>query len=649
LAISWLDQTAISFGGDMCGISGFWDFERSASPEELAHISSRMKDSLSHRGPDSSGIWTDAEQGLALGHRRLSVIDLSVEGHQPMLSADERFVLIYNGEIYNHAELREQLKGTGCRFRGHSDTEVLLEAIARWGLRETIGRINGMFAFAVWDRRDRKLSLVRDRVGIKPMYYGWSGSVFLFASELKAFKQHLRFRPEIDRNVLALFMENGYIPSPSSIYREVFKLPPGHLLEIPATSDPDRAKPECYWSLKQIAQEAGHRSMVKNPAELLEALAERVRESVRMRLVADVPVGTFLSGGIDSSLVTAMAGAEADPSIRTFTIGFQEAAYDESPFAKEVAHRLGVEQMVQIVSPAEALEVIPRLPAIYDEPFADSSQIPTFLISQLARRHVIVCLSGDGGDELFGGYHRYQHIHRIRNKLLCCPRAIRKPLASLYDLVKNRWMKGQTEPGLAARIAAAGSDRELYSLLNRHWPAGSRVVIGGETAGTEFHPDSYWIGSGSFLENMMAYDSLTYLPEDILCKLDRASMSLGLEVRVPLLDHRIVELAWSMPLEQKLSGGVGKRPLRQILSRFLPAELFDRPKTGFGIPVGQWLRGPLRDWAEELLSAERLEREGWLQPGPIREKWEQHQTGKWDWQYLLWNVLMFQAWLQESA
>ena len=633
----------------MCGISGFWDFHRSTSPDELSKICRRMNNSLSHRGPDSSGIWTDADQGLALGHRRLSVIDLSAEGHQPMISADGRWVLNYNGEIYNHGELRESLAGAGCRFRGHSDTEVLLEAIARWGLRDTLPRIVGMFAFALWDRREQKLTLVRDRLGIKPLYLGWADSVFLFGSELKAFRQHPRFRADIDRNVLALFLENGYIPAPASIYQGVAKLPPGHLLELSAQSTANSVSPTCYWSLKDIGQTSAKTHSNKGEADRLESLADRLRESIRIRLAADVPVGTFLSGGIDSSLVTAIAAAEAGPSLQTFTIGFEEQAYDESPFAKEVAHRLGVKQTVHIVSPAEALEVIPKLPAIYDEPFADSSQIPTFLISLLARREVIVCLSGDGGDELFGGYHRYRHIDRIRKKIAWCPRSLRRPLASLYDRVKNRWLKGRREPGLAARLAGTASDRELYSVLNRHWPDGRTVVLDGDPKRSAFDPDASWPGLEFFIENMMAYDSLTYLPEDILCKVDRASMSLGLEVRVPLLDHRVVEEAWSMPLEQKLSDGTGKLPLRKILSRDLPMELFDRPKMGFGIPLGQWLRGPLRDWAEDLLSTERLHREGWLRPAPIREKWEEHLSGRRDWHSLLWNVLMFQAWLQESA
>ncbi len=607
------------------------------------------RDSLSHRGPDSAGLWIDAERGVCLGHRRLSVIDLSAEGRQPMISADGRWVLSYNGEIYNHAELRELLVSLGRTFRGSSDTEVLLESIAQWGLRETLRKINGMFAFAVWDRQERRLTLARDRIGIKPLYFGWAGSIFLFASELKAFKRHPRFQPEIDRNVLALFLENGYIPAPCCIYRGMSKLSPGQLLELNPQAEPNFAHPESYWSLQEIAQASRHQSLSETHAEMLESLAERIQDAIRIRLVADVPVGTFLSGGIDSSLVTAIAKTEAGDTLQTFTMGFDEAAYDESPIAQEVARRLGVKQTVQVVSPAEAWEVIPRLPAIYDEPFADSSQIPTFLISQLAHRHVIVCLSGDGGDELFGGYHRYRHIDRIRSKLAWFPRPVRKPLALLYDLVRNRWLRGRTERGLAARIAVTRTDRELYFLLNRHWPEGNAVVVNGDARKTAFHPESAWSNLNSFQENMMAYDGVTYLPEDILCKVDRASMSLGLEVRVPLLDHRVVERAWSMPLEQKLAGEIGKLPLRQLLARRLPAELFNRPKIGFGIPLGQWLCGPLKDWAEELLSSNRLQREGWLRPAPVREKWQEHLSGQRDWQYLLWNVLMFQAWLESSG
>lgn len=629
----------------MCGISGLLNINGSASPDELADVCTRMRDSLTHRGPDSAGNWVDADARVALGHRRLSVIDLSAEGHQPMVSASERFVLVYNGEIYNYRELRDELIRRGHRFCGHSDTEVLLESIDQWGLRETLRQINGMFAFALWDRRDRKLTLVRDRLGIKPLYYGWAGTDFLFASELKAFKQHPQFRPEIDRNVLALFLENGYVPSPCCIYRDVQKLQPGHLLELSLATGSASPSLECYWSLRDVVQKSKGVKAWRDE-EWLESLAERIRDAVRLRLIADVPVGTFLSGGIDSSLIVSQANLLSEGRIKSFTIGFESPDYDESAFAKAVADHLGVEQVTQIVRPREALDTIPLLPAIYDEPFADSSQIPTYLVSKLARQEVTVCLSGDGGDELFGGYHRYNHINRIRNKLAWLPYHLRKSLLSGYSLLRNQWLRKRTEPGLAALLASAKTDQEFYALLNRHWKHGSQVVVNGAAEATAFQPAQLWTDLGTFIESMMAYDCATYLPEDILCKVDRASMAHALEVRVPLLDYRVVEFAWALPAQYKFAKGQGKLPLRRLVSRSLPAELFQRKKTGFGIPIGEWLKGPLREWAEDLLSAERLQREGWFDPEPIRIKWQEHLEGRFDWQYLLWNVLTFQAWNQ---
>ena len=607
-----------------------------------------MSDSLVHRGPDDSGVWADAESGIALGHRRLSIIDLSTQGRQPMVSADGRFLLVYNGEIYNHGQLRDDLQKNGCQFRGHSDTEVLLEAVAHWGLPKTLDRLNGMFAFAVWDRRERRLTLVRDRLGIKPLYYGWFGDCFLFGSELKSLRKHPAFRGEIDRNVLALFLENGYIPSPCCIFRNVEKLPPGHLLEISPESTQKTASARKYWSLKEVANNAAHCRPAQNSTEKMAQLSELLTDSVKIRLVADVPLGTFLSGGIDSSLIVAIAQKVASQPVQTFTIGFEEQAYDESRYATAIAERLGAPQVTHVVSAAEAQSVIPQLPAIYDEPFADPSQIPTFLVSKLARERVTVCLSGDGGDELFGGYNRYQHIERIRNKIAWCPRSVRKPIAQLYDLLRNRLVRRKTEPGMAARVASASSDSDLYSILHRHWNDARGVVVDGDASRTDFRPANLWTDLGSFYENMMAYDSQTYLPDDILCKVDRASMAHGLEARVPLLDHRVAEFAWSIPLADKVAQGNGKLPLRNLLAQFVPEEMFVRPKTGFGIPLGEWLRGPLRDWAEDLLDADRLSREGWFRPRSIRDKWNEHLSGQHNWQYLLWNVLMFQAWLQET-
>jgi len=633
----------------MCGIAGFIDCSKQFNPEELSRCVAEMSDRLAHRGPDGSGVWTDSDLGIALGHRRLSIIDLSDMGRQPMVSDDGRFVLTYNGEIYNHKALRRELEQEGCRFRGHSDTEVLLEAIARWGLGPTLDRLNGMFAFAVWDRTDRRLTLVRDRVGIKPLYYGWSGATFLFGSELSALRAHPEFRGEIDRDSLALFLENGYVPSPCCIYRNVEKLPPGQLLEIALPFTRETTSVRSYWSFRDVAATAADYGRTLSSTARMQQMQELLTDSVKLRLMADVPVGAFLSGGIDSSVVVSLAAKHGGVPLRAFTIGFEEPEFDESRDATATARHLGVEHIVHIVKPAEALQVIESLPVVFDEPFADPSQIPTYLVSKLAREHAVVCLSGDGGDELLGGYNRYSHLDSIRRKIAMFPRGLRKPMGQLYDILRNRLLRGRTEPGLIARVAAAGSDCELYTILHRHWSQGSLAVIDGNASRTRFRPTDLWTNFGSYFENMMAYDTQTYLPDDVLCKVDRASMAHGLEVRVPLLDHRVVEHAWTFPLDEKVNGGTGKQPLRKLLAGFVPKSLIDRPKIGFGIPLGKWLRGPLRDWAESLLDVNRLRQEGWLQPEAVRKKWEEHVSQEFDWQYLLWNVLMFQSWLERTT
>jgi asparagine synthase (glutamine-hydrolysing) len=633
----------------MCGITGFIDASRQFKPKELSRCVAKMSDQLLHRGPDGSGVWTDPELGIALGHRRLSIIDLSDMGSQPMISADGRFVLTYNGEIYNHKTLRQELEQEGCRFRGHSDTEVLLEAIARWGLEPTLERLNGMFAFAVWDRTDRRLSLVRDRVGIKPLYYGWAGTTFLFGSELSALREHPDFTGEIDRDSLALFLENGYVPSPCCIYRNVEKLRPGQLLEIAPPFTWETTSVRSYWSFRDVAATAAEHGRTLSPTARMQQMQELLTDSVKSRLMADVPVGAFLSGGIDSSVVVSVAANEGGVPLRTFTIGFEEPEFDESRAATATARHLGVEHILHIVTPTEAMQVIESIPEVFDEPFADPSQIPTYLVSKLAREHAVVCLSGDGGDELLGGYDRYSHLDNIRRKIARFPRRLRKPMGGLYDVLRNRLLRGRTESGLIARVTAAANDCELYSILHRHWDQGSLAVLDGNANRTHFRPTDLWTDFGSYFESMMAYDTQTYLPDDVLCKVDRASMAHGLEVRVPLLDHRIVEHAWTFPLDEKVEGGTGKQPLRKLLAEFVPKSLFDRPKIGFGIPLGKWLRGPLRDWAESLLDDNRLREEGWLQPEVVRKKWDEHLSEEFDWQYLLWNVLMFQTWLERTT
>jgi asparagine synthase (glutamine-hydrolysing) len=614
----------------------------------LGAIASRMADTLRHRGPDASGVWACPPAGLAFGHTRLAVIDLSPAGHQPMGSACGRFQVVYNGEIYNHQEIRRELEAYGHRFRGHSDTEVLLAAIAQWGIEGTLPRLVGMFAFACWDDHQHCLTLVRDRLGIKPLYYGWSDGALVFASELKALRQYPGFRAEIDRDALALFLQHNYIPAPWSIYRDVFKLLPGARLVM--SSACDRPRPVPYWSLDEVVARGladPYRGSVDDAVSDLDGL---LRDAVRLRMIADVPLGAFLSGGIDSSLVVALMQAQSTRPVRTFTIGFDEPEYNEAPYAATVARHLGTDHTEQYVRPQEALDVIPQLPEIYDEPFGDSSQVPTFLVSQLARRHVTVSLSGDGGDELFGGYHRYLHIDRLWRVLNRVPAAVRSVAARALG-VCCRAAPAKVRPKLAGRIDRLGisTPGEMYFRHNIHWPEPHRMVLGARPVETLASQPDRWPGGVPHLAQWMYVDTATYLPDDILVKVDRASMAVALEARVPLIDHRVVEFAWRLPLKWKIRGQTGKWLLRKVLARYVPPALFERPKTGFGVPIDRWLRGPLRDWAESLLDQRRLRDEGFFDPSPIRRKWADHLSGRDQWHYHLWDVLMFQAWLSECG
>lgn len=636
----------------MCGITGFLEFSQRHAHERQSTLAA-MTARLQHRGPDDVGYWMDASGTVALGHRRLSILDLSPNGHQPMESACGRYVLVYNGELYNFRTLRQKLESVGRRFRGGSDTEVLLEAIAQWGISDALPHFQGMFALAVWDRRERCLTLARDAVGIKPLFFGWGRGCFLFASELKAIREHPSFVGEINRQALTQFLRHGYIPGPPSIYRNIFKLAPGCLLAVPLESAMQDRKPSTWWSLSQVVSQGAAEPFPGSAEEAVQALDRRLRDAVRSQMISDVPLGALLSGGVDSSTVAALMQAESGRPIRTFTIGFDEPSHNEAGYARAVAEHLGTEHTECYVTATEARDVIPHLAQWYDEPFADSSQIPTALVAGIARQHVIVCLSGDGGDELFCGYDRYEEMQQRWRAISRWPRGFRSAAARVARSLASRVPSAIACRKLStlAEFACLRNPLEMYTRFNTHWRDAERLVVRDDRL-SESTDESVAIPesiSDRFVETMMYLDARTYLPDDILVKVDRASMAVGLEVRVPLLDQRVVELAWRLPQDVKVRDGQSKWVLRQVLDRYVPRHLTERPKMGFGVPIDTWLRGPLRDWAEELLSADRLRREGLLHPEPIRARWREHLSGRYNWQYLLWDVLMFQAWLDETA
>lgn len=643
----------------MCGFTGFLDFRKRLGPDELRSTARDMALRIRHRGPDDSGEWVDAEAGIAFGFRRLSIIDTSAAGHQPMLSPSGRYVLMFNGEFYNFAEVRKELP-SGISFRGHSDTEVILAGIETWGLEATVSKMIGMFAFALWDRELQLLHLVRDRIGVKPLYYGKIGSTFFFGSELKAFTAHPAFAAEIDRTAVALLLRYGYIPTPHTIYSGISKLTPGAILSVASGKEPIETR---YWSGADVAL-AGLRSpFTGTAAEAEQELDGLLRSAVGYRMVSDVPIGVFLSGGIDSSTVVAFMQAQSAQPVKSFSIGFHEQTYDEAKYAKAVARHLGTDHTELYVTPEEALAVIPKLPAIYDEPFADPSQIPTYLVSALARRRVTVSLSGDGGDELFGGYNRYFLGRSVWDAIGWIPTAIRAAGGRTIGAIRpGTWdrifgvLPQRVRPsapgdkiGKAAEVIGLASPDDIYRRLVSQWPA-SEQIVRGVGAGDSAHWDDERVQSvEDFTHRMMLLDLLTYLPDDIMVKVDRASMAVSLEAREPLLDHRLVAFAWRLPLHMKVRNGKGKWLLRRVLSRYVPADLMERPKMGFGLPIDQWLRGPLRDWADDLLDESRLRSEGILDPEPIRRKWLEHRNGTRNWHYRLWTVLMFQLWLREHA
>ncbi len=639
----------------MCGITGFWRLGNQ-SEVALKATAQRMADALRLRGPDDAGTWGDADAGVAFGHRRLAILDLSPAGHQPMVSGCGRYVIAFNGEIYNHLEIREELRDIA--WRGHSDTETLLAGIAAWGLEATLRRCVGMFAIALWDSQERTLQLARDRFGEKPLYYGWLGQgserVFAFASELKALKAYPGFANPVSREALGQYLRFMYVPAPLSIYEGIYKLEPGCLLTLAGLSSGVQVKR--WWALADVVQ-AGLNDPLRDEAEALQLLEERLAAAVRLQSLADVPLGAFLSGGVDSSAIVALMQQQATRPVKTFTVGFAEAGFDEAPYARAVAQHLGTEHHELLVTAPEARELISALPQMYDEPFADSSQIPTHLVCKAARQQVTVALSGDAGDELFGGYNRYFWGPRIWNRLAWMPFALRRSLGqAIRALPTSGWESlsglagvsrlGEKAHKLATRLITVRDMDELYWSLVSEWTDTERLVLGLDA------PPKLAIQVPKGLdpvERMMYRDTLTYLPDDILCKVDRAAMACSLETRVPFLDHRVAELAWRLPMNMKIRGNTGKWALRQLLYKYVPRELIERPKAGFAVPIGQWLRGPLRDWAEALLDENRLRREGYLNPLPIRAAWQQHLSGRYDNTPRLWSVLMFQAWLEENT
>ena len=648
----------------MCGIAGYIDGNR-RSAQEHDDIATRMIARLRHRGPDSQGVWCDTSSSLVLAHARLAIIDLSPAGAQPMHSASGSYVIVFNGEIYNFQKLRNRLKqqGSSPDWRGHSDTEVLLACFEAWGIEKTLKGLVGMFALALWDRRDKKLYLARDRMGEKPLYYGIHKNTFLFASELKALKAHPDFTGEIDREALTLYLRHNYIPAPWSIYKGIKKLLPGCFLEVSIDNNSSLKQSIVpYWRLEDAIDKGKREPFEGSPEEAVDELDRLLRQAVKGQMVADVPLGAFLSGGYDSTTVVALMQTSSSRPINTFTIGFHEKAYNEAEHAKSVARHLGTNHHELYITPEEALSVIPDLPEIWDEPFSDSSQIPTFLVSRFARTKVTVSLSGDGGDELFFGYERYFKGQKIWSFLGKIPMPVRHLMALMLEkapgqtfetimgLLPSRFRIAYLADRLPklAEVVRTTSQEQFYKRLVSHNKFPVDLCRSATEPKTIFDMRESWPNLSSFAEQMMFLDAKTYLPDDILVKVDRATMAVSLESRVPLLDHRVVEFAWSLPFSYKYRQGQGKWLLRQVLYRYVPREMMERPKMGFGVPIEHWLRGALRDWAEEFLDETRLKREGFLAPKPIRKMWQEYKRGEFPWHYYLWDILMFQAWLEKQ-
>ena len=651
----------------MCGISGFY----SESKSTFNNVIEKMNFAITHRGPDSNGVWQDRNSGIILGHQRLSILDLSNAGQQPMQSNSGRFILTYNGEVYNHLEIRRELKknNSNIKWRGKSDTETLLEAINFWGIEKTLQKIKGMFAFAIWDKVNRDLTLVRDRIGEKPLYFGWQGTgvnkVFLFGSELKVLKAHTQFTGEINRNAINLQLNYSCIPDPYSIYKNIYKLLPGHYLRL-KENDLKRSllpDPKAYWSLEETAVYGNSNPLTLSETDIQKDLEKHLKSSVKQQMISDVPLGAFLSGGIDSSTVVALMQSQSNHPVKTFTIGFSEDDYNEAKYAKKIAKHLGTQHTELYVSSKTAMEVIPKLPIIYDEPFSDSSQIPTFLVSQLAKQHVKVALSGDGGDELFCGYNRYVMSKKFSTIFSLMPLNFRKILAyCIKSMSPNNWNKfAKISPGLnqytnfgdkiykVANVLGARSLSDMHHILCSKFQNSNEAVINSKQSSNKLLTNLKTELKGlNNQQQMMVLDFITYLPNDILVKVDRAVMSSSLETRTPFLDHKLIEYVWKIPHSLKYKNGIGKWILKEILNKYIPKNLTKRPKMGFEIPLDYWLRGPLKEWAENLINEKRLLQEGYFNPKLIRDKWTEHLSGKKNWQHDLWSILMFQAWIDEN-
>ena len=651
----------------MCGINGFFS---KVSKEDSNIAIHRMNKAIEHRGPDAYGVWYDEKINLYLGHCRLAIQDISNAGSQPMHSQCGRYAIIFNGEIYNHLKLRKELskEGSSVNWRGHSDTETLLVAFSIWGIKKTLENLVGMFAIALWDRQENLLTLARDRIGEKPLYWGWQGDNFYFSSELKALKANSYFQPEIDRDSITLLLRHNCIPAPYSIYKDIQKLLPGHYIQLPLSniSKSKQTTSLAYWSFNSVVETGINKPFEGSPSEAIDELQQTLAYSINEQMLSDVPLGAFLSGGIDSSTIVALMQNQSLTPIKTFTIGFDDEGYNEAVHARAVAKHLGTDHTELYIQPKDALSVIPKLSSIYCEPFSDSSQIPTYLVSQLASQHVKVALSGDGGDELFGGYNRYLMAQNIWQQSRKFPKKTRKLISHVLRTFPSKsWdtifenltpvlpkpLRIRT-PGdkvyKLAEVLTTDDQYEYYQKLTSHWQQPNDIVINGSEPATLINTLSAWPKTDNFQHSMMAMDAQTYMTDDILVKVDRAAMANSLETRVPMLDHRIVELAWKMPLDYKIRNGEGKWLLKQVLFRHVPQQLIERPKMGFAIPLHDWLRTSLKDWADSLLDESILRQQGYFEPEPIRKMWLEHLSGKYNHQNQLWDILMFQAWLESQ-